>query len=136
MRLNHHHVRCHSSSPTSSKKQSKSLQKTTSLGDLELEEVKGFMDLGFVFKEENLSRRMMRLIPGLRRLSNTNYEINDEDAEEIIIMRPYLSEAWVNNVKRPPLMNVRIGGDCSASDMKKNLKCWARTVALAVQQEC
>ncbi|KAL0347212.1 UNVERIFIED_CONTAM: MLO-like protein 3 [Sesamum calycinum] len=31
-------------------------------------EVKGFMDLGFIFRKENLSKRMKRLIPGLQRL--------------------------------------------------------------------
>ncbi|KAK4396330.1 hypothetical protein Sango_1469600 [Sesamum angolense] len=47
------------------------LRKTTScksLLELELEEVKGFMDLGFIFRKENLSKRMKRLIPGLQRL--------------------------------------------------------------------
>lgn len=35
------------------------------LGELEREEVKGFMDMGFTFKKENMSRRIMSLIPGL-----------------------------------------------------------------------
>ncbi|KAF9590953.1 hypothetical protein IFM89_000498 [Coptis chinensis] len=39
-----------------------------SLFELEYEEVKGFMDLGFTFKKEQLSSRMMSVIPGLQRL--------------------------------------------------------------------
>lgn len=48
------------------------------LGELELEEVKGFMDLGFIFKKENLSPRMMSLVPGLQRLG----EYKDEERRQ------------------------------------------------------
>ncbi|KAL3623317.1 hypothetical protein CASFOL_032133 [Castilleja foliolosa] len=144
----------HSSSPLASarRKSRKSghghysgvrLQKTMScksLGELELEEVKGFMDLGFDFKKEKLSKHLMGLIPGLQRIDNTDNDEDEEgdsdDEEKKGVMRPYLSEAWF--VKRPdnysPLMNLRVARVSSNDDMKKHLKCWARTVAVAVQQ--
>lgn len=125
-----------------------------SLGELELEEVKGFMDLGFVFKKENLSRSMISLIPGLQRIdaykteekdsrdsfaftNNTHEDVEDEedkDEERKGIMRPYLSEAWL--IKRPdsPLLSLRIPRVCTTEDMKKQLKCWARTVASVIQE--
>ncbi|XP_008239371.1 PREDICTED: uncharacterized protein LOC103337975 [Prunus mume] len=123
-----------------------------SLGELELEEVKGFMDLGFTFKREHLSPRMMSLVPGLQRLGMSNnkklqngeddddsVEVaadKDEDGEgEVEVTRPYLSEAWL--IKRPdsPLLNLRLPRVSAAADMKKHLKFWARTVASEIHQE-
>ncbi|XP_050144109.1 uncharacterized protein LOC126619736 [Malus sylvestris] len=122
-----------------------------SLGELELEEVKGFIDLGFTFKKEHLSPRMMSLVPGLQRLGVSNSKKlrnkNDDSAEievpkedkddekEGEVMRPYLSEAWL--IKRPdsPLLNLRLPRVSAAADMKKHLKFWARTVASEIQQE-
>lgn len=136
----------------------KRLHKTMScksLGELELEEVKGFMDLGFTFKRENLSSRIMSLIPGLQRIlayknEHTNLKLlmndydydydteQDEEGRETngVLIRPYLSEAWL--IKRPdsPLLNLRIPRVSTAGNMKKHLKYWARTVvASATQQE-
>ncbi|KAK3038418.1 hypothetical protein RJ639_030584 [Escallonia herrerae] len=112
-----------------------------SLGELEVEEVKGFMHLGFIFDRENLSPRMMSVIPGLQRLGSFNEAEKDgeieqehDDAEEENRMRPYLSEAWL--IKKPdlPLLNMRIPRvSTAADDMKKHLKSWARTVASEVQ---
>ncbi|RVW39802.1 hypothetical protein CK203_074598 [Vitis vinifera] len=48
------------------------------LEELELEEVKGFMDLGFKFKREHLSPRMITVIPGLQRLGGYNNEQETE----------------------------------------------------------
>jgi hypothetical protein len=39
-----------------------------SLLDLEFEELKGFMDLGFVFSEEEKDSRLVSIIPCLQRL--------------------------------------------------------------------
>ncbi|KAI3447606.1 hypothetical protein Pfo_004271 [Paulownia fortunei] len=104
-------TRSHSSSPILAQKQSRNLgyagysarrlQKTMScksLGELELEEVKGFMDLGFIFKKEKLNKRMMSLIPGLQRIhacktkeqdsrdsfefTNNTDNVEDEEEEE------------------------------------------------------
>lgn len=124
-----------------------------SLGELELEEVKGFMDLGFIFKKEYLSPRMMSVVPGLQRLglyqNRQNISLRDskeaEDHDELIrkqeedeekgIIRPYLSESWL--IKRPdsPLLNLRVPRVSVAADMKKHLKFWARTVASEIQPE-
>lgn len=138
----------------------KSLPKTMnckSLWELELEEVKGFMDLGFKFKREHLSPRMITVIPGLLRLeggyningqktqfldstdkSADNYkddEIEDEEEEERGVVRPYLSEAWL--IKRPdsPLLDLKMPKVLASADMKKHLWNWARTVAYVIQQE-
>lgn len=123
-----------------------------SLGELELEEVKGFIDLGFTFKKEHLSPRMMSLVPGLQRLGVSNskklrnkyddfaeIEVapneDKDDEKEGEVMRPYLSEAWL--IKRPdsPLLNLRLPRVSAAADMKKHLKFWARTVASEIHQE-
>ncbi|XP_044485402.1 uncharacterized protein LOC123210968 [Mangifera indica] len=130
------------------------LQKWTScrsLWDLELEEVKGFMDLGFIFTKEHLNPQMISVIPGLQRAigsfkNKNNSEKIDKDDEidheekeyehEKGIIRPYLSEAWL--IKRPdsPLLNLRFPRVIAAAEMKKHLKFWAKTVASEVQQEC
>ncbi|KAK6943773.1 hypothetical protein RJ641_024875 [Dillenia turbinata] len=137
------------------------LPKTKSLWELELEEVKGFMDLGFTFKKGNLSPRMMSVVPGLQRL-NKGYGINglnnkssddaiasceecdcevvtkdDDEIEEEMrgVTRPYLSEAWL--IRRPdsPLLNLRVPRVSTAADTKKHLRFWARTVANVIAQE-
>ncbi|XP_002519556.3 uncharacterized protein LOC8284549 [Ricinus communis] len=164
-------ARSHSSSPSTAKRLTKNiglrkvLQKSMScrsLGELELEEVKGFMDLGFIFKKEQISPRMISVVPGLSRLGlykhkhNTTKLINsevvpededcyDSDDHDIVrddqqeqekgIIRPYLSEAWL--IRRPdsPLLNLRLPKVSAAADMKKHLKFWARTVASEIQQE-
>ncbi|KAK6942830.1 hypothetical protein RJ641_028207 [Dillenia turbinata] len=133
------------------------LPQTKSPWELELEEVKGFMDLGFTFKKEHLSPRMMSVVPGLQRL-NKGYDINDlqnrsiddatasseecdcevvstddDEIEEEMrgVTRPYLSEAWSSS----PLLNLRIPRVSTAADMKKHLRFWARTVATVIVQE-
>ncbi|XP_010653545.1 uncharacterized protein LOC100854914 isoform X2 [Vitis vinifera] len=133
-----------------------SLPKTMScksLRELELEEVKGFMDLGFKFKREHLSPRMITVIPGLQRLGGYNNEqetelsdstqsanykddkIEEEEEEERAVVRPYLSEAWL--IKRPdsPLLNLKMPRVSASADMKKHLWHWARTVAYVIQQQ-
>ncbi|KAL8149873.1 uncharacterized protein LOC141708969 [Apium graveolens] len=172
-RLNRIKTRSNPSSPTSTppkasrnKKYTGSvrrLQKTMScksLGELEVEEVKGFMDLGFKFDPQNLSPRMMSVVPGLQRLAGSqNSEIiqketidhvlatNKLDDQEVAcagnemksesgeVRRPYLSEAWL--IRRPdsPLLKLKISRNSEAGDIKKHLKQWARTVATVVQQD-
>ncbi|KAL2930909.1 Nuclear distribution protein nudE-like 1-B [Bienertia sinuspersici] len=94
-----------------------------SLSDLEFEELKGFIDLGFVFSEEDKDSNLISIIPGLQRLGNKNHTTdnnnsknsnNDDDDknehktyvdkvkenEKLVvksaaaISRPYLSESW------------------------------------------
>ncbi|XP_051152385.1 uncharacterized protein LOC127266245 [Andrographis paniculata] len=154
-------TRCQSSSPLA-KNQSKKLQHSSyykrkflrtrsckSLTDLELEEVKGFMDLGFIFPREKFTKRLMKLLPGLQRIDA--YKLEEKSSQEISeltdnthnsdveeqIIRPYLSEAWFTKTRESPLRNLRIprSATASAADMKKQLKDWARTVALIIQQE-
>ena len=121
------------------------------LGELELEEVKGFMDLGFVFKKENICSRMMSVVPGLQRLGLPRNEertrvIEASEAgedncmemlekKEDIIKRPYLSEAWL--IKRPdsPLLNMKISKLSSRGDMKRLLRFWAQSVASEIHHE-
>ncbi|KAJ4970380.1 hypothetical protein NE237_003479 [Protea cynaroides] len=110
--------------------------------ELEFEELKGFKDLGFTFKKEQLTPRMMSVIPGLQRLEEyeerafKDDEIQiDSEEEERRVTKPYLSEAWL--IKRPdsPLLNLRMPRGSATADMKKHLRYWARTVADEIQQE-
>ncbi|GER47216.1 hypothetical protein STAS_24290 [Striga asiatica] len=144
-------TRSHSSSSLPHEKSRKSkhrhysasgLQKTTSLKsleELELEEVKGFMDLGFTFKGEKLSKHLVRLIPGLQRIDGDGGAAAGDDIEEEssgVVMRPYLSEAWLvksgggDDCELPVASRV-----CTAVDMKMRLRYWARRVAMAVQRD-
>lgn len=93
-----------------------------SLWELEEEELRGFMDLGFSFKEEEVSSHVMQILPALQRLGAE---------EKRLINRPYLSEAWLINRPDSPLFNLRMPShsDASMADMKRHLRCWARTVA-------
>lgn len=172
-RLNRIKTRSNPSSPTStpakairSKKYTGSvmrLQKTMScksLGELEVEEVKGFLDLGFRFDSQNLSPRMMSVVPGLQRLAGAqNSEIiqketidqvlassklddqelggggNEMRSESGVFRKPYLSEAWLIRRSDSPLLKLKIPRNSEAADLKKHLKQWARTVATVVQQE-
>lgn len=101
--------------------------------DLELEEVKGFMDLGFIFRREDLTKRIIHLVPGLQRIGSSEDE--EEEGRNKDIIRPYLSEAWVVRSPNLPLLNLRIPAVSTAADMKKHLQCWAHTVASAIQQQ-
>lgn len=172
-KLNRIKTRSNPSSPTSSpakvsrsKKYTGSvmrLQKTMScksLGELEVEEVKGFVDLGFKFDPQNLSPRMMSVVPGLQRLAKSqNSEIiqkemidqvlatkklddqelggagNEMSSESGEVSRPYLSEAWLIRRSDSPLLKLKIPKNSEAADLKKHLKQWAKTVATVVQQE-
>lgn len=118
-----------------------------SLSDLEFEELKGFMDLGFVFSEEDRESSLASIIPGLQRLGKNNKELEEEKEKEeeekrdfangFVISRPYLSEAWEVFDLRPkrenPLMNWRIPASENEIDMKDNLRWWAHTVASTVR---
>jgi len=103
-----------------------------SLSDLEFKELKGFMDLGFVFSEEDKDSRLVSLIPGLQRLGVSS----QDDIDETVICRPYLSEAWgVLDQKKAvnPLLNWRVPVVGNEIDMKDNLRFWAHTVASIVR---
>ncbi|KNA22496.1 hypothetical protein SOVF_033700 [Spinacia oleracea] len=131
-----------------SMKESHKLQKFSScstLHDLELEELKGFMDLGFQFEKDQLSPRTMSVVPGLQRLGEhvvtTNRTNGCDDIEgqreekKVGVLKPYLSEAWM--VKRPdsPLLRLKMARVSRAEEMKECLKLWARTVASSVHSD-
>lgn len=114
------------------KKNKRALSK--SLSELEYEEVKGFMDLGFVFSDEDKESDLASIIPGLHNLGKK------EKIDKVVELydatrRPYLSESWVylDRRKEKPLMKWNFPALSNETDMKKNLKTWAHTVASAVR---
>ncbi|PNX73832.1 hypothetical protein L195_g029739 [Trifolium pratense] len=112
-----------------------------SLSDLEFEELKGFMDLGFVFSEEDKDSSLVEIIPGLQRLGKKNEETEEgeekDDYDESVVQRPYLSEAWEvyewRKKEKPLMMNWKVPSLNNEIDMKNNLRLWAHTVASAVR---
>ncbi|CAO2842319.1 unnamed protein product [Amaranthus hypochondriacus] len=128
-----------------SRRKKKGLSK--SLSDLEFEELKGFMDLGFIFSEEDKNSNLAYIIPGLQRLGKNddkkheNIDIKDEilvdeSGFSSSISRPYLSESWeVMEKKRKEncLVDPRVPDPNSNVQMKDYLKCWAHTVASTVR---
>ncbi|KAK4795189.1 hypothetical protein SAY86_013183 [Trapa natans] len=124
------------------KKKKKTLSK--SLSDLEFEELKGFMDLGFVFTEEDKDTSLASIIPGLQRFGKKERErgegTNHRETSQNVptsstISRPYLSETWEWLARRTkaetPLVNWNF--PANETDMKDNLKWWAHTVASTVR---
>ncbi|KAL5730062.1 hypothetical protein ACHQM5_002935 [Ranunculus cassubicifolius] len=106
------------------------------LMELEFEEVKGFMDLGFKFKKEKLSPRMMKVLPGLQRLDEYKEgKVEDLNGKKQARRQPYLSEAWLINRPDSPLLSWRVPRVSTSNDMKKHLKSWARTVASSIELE-
>ncbi|KAI3941976.1 hypothetical protein MKW92_010801 [Papaver armeniacum] len=101
--------------------------------DLEVEEVQGFKDLGFVFDTEQINKSLANIIPGLQEKKSANME--EDENEKKTTRRPYLSEAWLVQPSKPTVpawVDKR-----SAGDMKEQLKYWARSVASNVRiQEC
>jgi hypothetical protein len=117
----------------------KKRRESKSLSDLEFEELKGFMDLGFVFSEEDKDSSLVEIIPGLQRLGKKNEETEEEkdyDFDESVVQRPYLSEAWEVyewRKKEKPLMNWKVPALNNEVDMKNSLRLWAHTVASTVR---
>ncbi|MED6107197.1 hypothetical protein PIB30_011767 [Stylosanthes scabra] len=109
-----------------------------SLTELEFQELKGFMDLGFVFTEEDKDSRLVSLIPGLQRLGREEENKNDDDEVTLASnFKPYLSEAWdfyeQREIENNSLLNWRVPAMGNENDMKHNLKSWAHTVASIVR---
>ncbi|KAJ9690735.1 hypothetical protein PVL29_013075 [Vitis rotundifolia] len=106
-----------------------------SLSDLEFDELKGFIDLGFVFSEEDKDSSLVSIIPGLHRLGKKDGE-EENTVDESAIPRPYLSEAWEvfdRRKKENPSINWRVPALSSETDMKDSLRSWAHTVASSVR---
>lgn len=109
-------------------------KKWRSLSDLEIEEVQGFKDLGFVFEKEAINASVMEVIPGLRD-RRPPAEGGGEEEQAPAVPRPYLSEAWLaQKAASPPALDW-FGGS-SPADMKLHLRLWAQVVASNVRQEC
>ncbi|KAK7272433.1 hypothetical protein RJT34_29022 [Clitoria ternatea] len=108
-----------------------------SLSELEFKELKGFIDLGFVFSEEDKDTKLVSLIPGLQRLGREDVGVNlEQNTDETVVCRPYLSEAWGVLDQRKvvnPLLNWRVPVPGNEIDMKDNLRFWAQTVASIVR---
>ncbi|RZC73542.1 hypothetical protein C5167_049019 [Papaver somniferum] len=132
-------------------KRMKKMKSSKSLSDLEFEELKGFMDLGFVFSEEDKNSSLVSIIPGLQRLGKKENLITEaqeeedksfkpargEDNKSVNIQRPYLSEAWAvldNKTKEEELtlINWQVPKLDNEIAMKYHLRNWAHTVASAV----
>lgn len=109
-----------------------------SLSELEFEEVKGFVDLGFVFSEEDVDSDLAEIIPGLHKLGHRTEPCDggNEGRRENIgeRERPYLSEAWEFRQKEEKaLRKWRVPAARNEMEMKDSLKFWAHTVASAVR---
>ncbi|PIN05135.1 hypothetical protein CDL12_22332 [Handroanthus impetiginosus] len=115
-----------------------------SLSELEFEEVKGFMDLGFVFSEEDKDSSLVEIIPGLQKLGlqrddtpGKKEEIRRSEELSGLRARPYLSEAWevlnVREKEESPLLKWRFPVVSNEIDMKASLKWWAHSVADTVR---
>lgn len=106
-----------------------------SLSDLEFEELKGFLDLGFTFSEEETDSRLLSIVPGLQRLAGKKGgEEEQEQVDETVVSRPYLSEAWsFDREEEYPLMNWRISAVGNEIAMKDQLRHWAHAVASTVR---
>lgn len=104
---------------------------TKSLTDLEFDELKGFSELGFTFSKDDLTPRVVRILPGLQRLGK------QETTWEPTVSRPYLSEAWSVYRQDAPLLKWHMPPPQEEGvDMKEHLKFWAHAVASTVKMEC
>lgn len=123
------------------KKRNKS---SMSLSELEFRELKGFMDLGFVFSEQDRDDSdLVSILPGLQRLGlrddGDGIEVEEtKKADEAKVPRPYLSEAWHDLDRQrkryeDPLVNLRAPALGNEMAMKDHLKFWAQAVASTVR---
>lgn len=105
---------------------------TKSLSDLEFDELKGFSELGFTFSKDDLTPRVVSILPGLQRLGK-----QEETTWEPTVSRPYLSEAWSVCRQDAPLLKWHMPPPHEEGvDMKEHLKFWAHAVASTVKMEC
>ncbi|XP_010508532.1 PREDICTED: uncharacterized protein LOC104785090 [Camelina sativa] len=127
-------------------------RKGKSMSDLEYEELKGFMDLGFVFSEEDhKDSDLVSILPGLQRLVKKDHDglvqvTNKEEGEEEDksngnrVARPYLSEAWDHCGGRKGKTQIttdikwRVPAPATKEvDLKDNLRLWAHAVASTIR---
>ncbi|KAK6785208.1 hypothetical protein RDI58_018663 [Solanum bulbocastanum] len=119
----------------------KKSRNSKSLSELEFEELKGFMDLGFEFSDKDKDSNLVTIIPGLKRLGRENERGFDEN-DESGVSRPHLSEAWavweekkkMEDWKKNALKSWKINSDFgNEMEIKDQLKFWAHAVASTVR---
>lgn len=127
------------------KRRGRSRESSRSLSELEFEELKGFMDLGFTFSDLEGDPRLMSIVPGLQRLgkraagdgepSAEGSSCASDEVDESAIPRPYLSEAWDAREEEEEnmLRNWKIPPAADAVDLKDHLRFWAHAVASTVR---
>ncbi|KAF3333326.1 hypothetical protein FCM35_KLT01017 [Carex littledalei] len=101
-----------------------------SMSELELEELKGLMDLGFNFSDTEVERdpKIADIVPGLRKRRS--------EGEVKVARGPYLSEAWrfIDGEERRRVLrdwSVLTNGD--EKHVKEQLRRWAHVVASTVR---
>lgn len=127
------------------KRASESSGSSKSLSDLEFEELKGFMDLGFTFSDADTDPRLREIVPGLQRLNKAEDVLEGSSCvpaaaaaadAEVAVTRPYLSEAWdvaAEEEEERMMTNLRIAVGVSEVDLKAQLRFWAQAVASTVR---
>ncbi|EOA27699.1 hypothetical protein CARUB_v10023852mg [Capsella rubella] len=124
-------------------------RKGKSMSDLEYEELKGFMDLGFVFSEEDhKDSDLVSILPGLQRsllkkddgVAQAVTEEEEDMSNGNRVARPYLSEAWDHCGGRKgkkqlkPEIKWRVPAPAANEvDLKDNLRLWAHAVASTIR---
>ncbi|ESQ52997.1 hypothetical protein EUTSA_v10017132mg [Eutrema salsugineum] len=116
-----------------------------SMSDLEYEELKGFMDLGFVFSEEDhKDSDLVSILPGLQRLvkkDDGGLRVTEENISNgNRVARPYLSEAWdlcggrKGKRQMTPEIKWRVPAPAVKEvELKDHLKLWAHAVASTIR---
>ncbi|XP_009790979.1 uncharacterized protein LOC107785729 [Nicotiana tabacum] len=116
------------------RRKKKSNNSSKSLSELEFEELKGFMDLGFEFSDKDKDSSLVSILPGLRRLGRENEEnMRFEELEEAAVSRPHLSEAWAVWEEKKKIswkINPVLRNEM---EIKDQLRFWAHTVASTVR---
>ncbi|CAH8385400.1 unnamed protein product [Eruca vesicaria subsp. sativa] len=140
----------HSEKEEQRKKKQRDVRKRTrkgkSMSDLEFEELKGFIDLGFVFSEEDQrDSELVSILPGLQRLVKKDDGVGEVTEEEKDISngnRPYLSEAWDHCGGRKGKRNISpaikwkvpaAAPEVKEVELKDQLKQWAHAVASTIR---
>ncbi|XP_008790021.1 uncharacterized protein LOC103707351 [Phoenix dactylifera] len=123
------------------RRRERSGRSSRSLSELQFEEVKGFMDLGFTFSEAEADPRLISIVPGLQQLGKREpgdgeqaaegSSCASEEVDESAISRPYLSEAW--DAPENKLVNWRIPKAADGVVLKDHLRSWAHAVASTVR---
>ncbi|XP_016462403.1 uncharacterized protein LOC107785579 [Nicotiana tabacum] len=126
-------------SKESYRRRKKKSNNSKSLSELEFEELKGFMDLGFEFSDKDKDSSLVSILPGLRRLGRENEENMRFEELEASVSRPHLSEAWAvweekKKMEKNPLKSWKINPVLgNEMEIKDQLRFWAHTVASTVR---